>query len=256
MDAGIYTDMSNGSYHAQTDWVSSTQLKRLLPEFYPTPSAAASAVFDFGTAVHSRVLGGPSEPIQVVAAANWMSKAAKEERDAAYASGSIPILEKDMAVVEGIYDAVVSHSEAASLLLGPEGQSEVSVFAEVDGVPSKARFDRIVGATAVDLKTTSAKPGSSSLSRAVIDYGYDTSAAHYLEVARAAGIDLERFVLVFVEKAEPYRVTVCELEPDFLERGYELRDQALQRLLHPTVVDAYPGASGRLSLSPPGWALL
>lgn len=256
MNPGIYTDLSNAAYHAETDWISSTQLKRFLPEFYGTPSRSASGAFDFGTAVHSRVLGGPSEPITVVDAANWMSKAAKEERDTAYAAGCVPILEKDMETVEAMYTAVGSHPVASEILFGGDGRNELSVFAEVDSVPSKARFDRLVGGFGVDLKTTSAKPGVGSLTRAVVDFGYDTSAAHYLAVAEAAGIELEGFTLIFVGKESPHHVTVCQLDEAFIERGQALRDLALQRFLHPQFTDPYPGASEVLNLSMPRWAKL
>jgi hypothetical protein len=255
MDAGIYTDLSNADYHAQEGWVSSTQLKRLLPETYGT-GGGNQAALDFGSALHSKVLGGPSEPIQVVAAANWMSNAAKAARTEAYAAGSIPLLEKDVEQLDAMYEAVGSHSVASELLFGGEGRNELSVFAEVDSVPSKARFDRIVGTTAIDLKTTSAKPGAHNLARAVLDWGYDASAAHYMAVAEAAVIQVDEFLLVFVCKDSPHYVTVVELTPEWIDRGNELRHKALERYVHPQMVDAYEGQSQTLTLTLPRWAQL
>lgn len=255
MEAGVYTDLTNLEYHAQTDWVSSTMLKRLIPEQYgPEPKSRAN--LDFGCALHTRVLGGPSEPITYLDYPTWQSKAAKDEQAAAYLRGEIPILLKDRALIEAMYTAVGSHSEASDLLLHGDGQQEVSVFTEADSVPLKARFDRIVGTTAVDLKTTSAKPSVYELTRAVVTWGYDLSASHYLRVAAAAGIELEKFTLVFVGKEPPHYVTVCELDDAFLERGEALRDLGLSRWLHPQFVDSYPGETGRVNLSLPRWAAI
>jgi hypothetical protein len=157
-----------------------------------------------------------------------------------------------------MHASLEAHSVARGLLVAEPGRWELSVFAEVNGVPSKCRFDRLLdNGIAVDVKTTKApRPSEYDLVRAVIDYGYDLQAVHYLEVARAAGIDLERFAFVFVGKEPPHHVTVAELDPAFLERGAKLRDLALQRWLHPTMVDAYPGEREPVTLSLPRWAHL
>ena len=94
-----------------------------------------------------------------------------------------------------------------------------------------------------------------SLARAVVDYGYETSAAHYLAVADALGLDVQAFCLIFVTKTEPYRVTVADLDATFLERGRALRAKAIERALNPTA-DAYEGATGFLTIGCPRWAAL
>lgn len=252
---GVHEDMSNTDYHALEEWVSSSQLKRFLPEFFKPFTSSARDALDFGTAVHTTVLG-VGEPLVEVPFQTWAGKEAKEQRETAYAAQSVPILSKDLGRIQAMADAVGAHFEAHRYLYELPGAPEVSVFAEVDGVPSKCRFDRLLEGVAVDLKTTSAKPGAESLARAVIDYGYDLQAAHYLAVAETAGITVDRFVFVFVGKESPHHVSVVELDEQFLERGRVLRDLALQRLLHPQVVDPYPGATGVVELTPPRWAVL
>lgn len=256
MTPGIYTDLSNLAYHAETDWVSSSQLKRLLPEQYGPEPTSRKALW-FGSAFHSTVLGGPSEPILLGGFPTWESKAAKEYAAEAEAHGQIPVLMRDMDTINAMADAVKSHSKASALIYGTDGQSEVSVFAEVDSVPMKARFDRLLSdGTAVDVKTTSEKPNPGDLARAVVRWGYELSASHYLEVAAAAGIDVHTFALVFVGKESPHHVTVAYLDEAFLERGQALRDLALQRLVHPSMTDSYPGESEPLTLNLPKWAVL
>lgn len=255
MKAGVHDDLSGQDYHQARDWVSTGLLKSRLPEHYKKSSTVSRDALDFGIAFHTTILGA-GEPVVPVVASSWRGKDAQADRESVYANGGVPLLASELPRLDAMRDAVEAHSEAYSLLYEFTGSPEVSVFAEVDGVPSKCRFDRLLDGVGVDVKTTTAKPGAHSLTRTVIDYGYDLQAVHYLEVARAAGIDLDRFVFVFVGKEPPHHVTVCDLDAAFLERGAVLRDLALQRWLHPSMVEAYPGQTGHLELALPRWAQL
>lgn len=256
IDPGVYDDLSNMAYHAETDWLGSTQLKRMIPEQYGPEPTNRKALW-FGLAFHTTVLGGPSEPWSVHDFPTWDSKAAKDAAAAAEAAGEIPVLARDVDQINAMADSLKSHPEASALIYGDGGRSEVSVFAEVDSVPSKARFDRITAdGVGVDLKTTSEKPNPSDLAKAVVRYGYDVSADHYMQVAAAAAIELTGFRLIFVGKEPPFYVTVVYLDEAFMERGAALRDTALQRFCHPEFVPSYPGATGTLTLQLPRWAEL
>ena len=251
IEAGIYGDMPNADYHAQTDWLSSTQLKRALPERYKT--GGSRDALDFGSAFHTRALGEGDE-IEVVDATSWRTKAAEAARAEADAAGRIPILAADSERIDAMIQALRDHETAAELMFNRDGQAEESVFADVNGVPCKARFDRRIPGVILDLKSTSTKPGADSIARAVIDYGYDLSAAHYLAVAEAAGLEVDAFAFVFVSKTAPHYVTVCDLDETFLARGRVLRALAIERLANAT--DAYEGATGFLTLDCPRWARL
>lgn len=255
VNPGIYTDLSHPDYLATDGWVSSSQLKRHLPEFYKPFNGSPSA--DLGSILHARFTGDDT-PVTVVDAATWTGKAAKDTRETVTAAGGYSILSGDLVAVDGMEKALRGHSEAASLLVDETGGWEVSVFAEVDGVPSKARFDRLLDSgVAVDVKTTRSGPGEYELTKAVISLGYDLQRSHYEAVALAAGIgQLEAFYFVFVQNVPPHHVTVVELDEAFFDRGEALRSLALSRYLHPQMVDPYPGASGRLNLSLPRWAEL
>lgn len=258
MKPGVYDDLSNVSYHAETDWLGSSQLKRHLPEHYKTGDPTSA--MDFGTAFHSAVLG-VGEPLHVVDALTWTGKAAKEEQTKARNLGLTPILAKDVPVLEGMVKAVQNHPEASRLLFGEPGRNELSVFAEEQYgetvLQTKARYDRLLDyGTAVDLKTTSKGPGVYNLTRAVIDYGYDLSAEHYVRVGQAGGLPVESLLLVFVSKESPHYVTVVDLGDDFYNRGKLLRDMAVDRLMNPSMMDAYEGASKTVQLGLPRWAVL
>jgi hypothetical protein len=251
---GIHSDLSHADYLATEGYVSSSLLKRHLPEHYRPFNGSPSA--DIGSVLHARFTGDDT-PVTVVDAATWTGKAARETRETVVASGGYAILSGDQSAVDGMEVALRAHSVASELLVAASGGWEVSVFSEVDGVPSKCRFDRLLDAgVGVDLKTTKAGPGSYQLTRAVLDYGYEIQEAHYRAVAQAAGIELERFVFIFAQNCEPFHVTVVDLDASFLERGQALRSLALSRLLHPEFEPSYPGQYEPVTLNLPRWAEL
>lgn len=247
----IRADMPNEEYHAETEHLSSSAMKRLLPEHYGPPPTDPAAL-DFGTAFHAKALG-TDEEIVVVDAATWGGKAAKDARAEAHARGAVPILAADAEAIPRMVARLKSHDEAAALM-AQDAQPEVSVFAtDADGVKVKARFD-LLAPVAVDLKSTSANPLSDyDITRAVVSYGYDLSAAHYLDTAELAGLDVTDFALVFVGKKAPHAVRVVVLEEPFLERGRALCELAKHRHLHG--VPEHPGAR-LLRLPLPRWAPL
>lgn len=254
MKPGVHADLSHREYLDAEGWVSSSQLKSHLPEWFKPFSGSPAA--DIGSVLHGR-FSGDETPVSVIDAATWQGKAAKEARETVTASGGYSILSGDLGAIDSMEKALRAHSGAATLLVDQPGTWEVSVFTEIDGVPSKARFDRLLdNGVAVDVKTTRSGPGAYQLTRAVLDLGYDVQRAHYEAVAAGAGVELEAFVFVFVQNVAPYAVTVVELDDAFMERGMALRDLALQRYLHPGMVDSYPGQSGPLTLNLPKWAEL
>lgn len=250
----IVEGMSHEAYLAEDGYLSSSKLKTFLPEFYKPFNGSSSA--DFGSVFHQRFTGEDVSVSQVLAA-TWQGKAAQKEREKILAAGALPILVGDVPLLDGMEAAVRAHSVASSLLVDAAGPWELSVFAEVDGVPMKARFDRLLDdGTIVDIKTTKVGARPYDIAKSVLDYGYEFQEWHYRQVAQGAGIDYTCFKFVFVPKDPPHLVTVVQLERSFLERAVTLRDTALNRYLHPQMVDAYPGQNQTLTLSLPRWAEL
>ena len=264
---GLYNaaDLSNTDYHADTDYLSSSRLKEALPEWHK--SGGSPDALAFGTLVHEVVLEPESlgrytaldaakigvKSDGTVAQNPTMTAAWKRAVADAEAQGQtvIPVDWWDRA--HRMRDAIAAHPEARALLLDGEGRYELSAFA-VDGeVRVKARFDRLIPGAIVDLKTTAAKPGHASLTGVVGNYGYALSASHYLRAAELLGIHATEFVLVFVSKDESPLVTVCPLSEEWLEVGRRQRALALDRITGRA--EPYEGATGRLTLYPPAWAL-
>lgn len=263
-EPGLYADMTNEAYHGHDDWLSSSTLKRYLPEHYK--QGGSPEALSFGTLVHEAVLephlldhyvpldaakigvkadGTPAQSPTMTAA--WKRAVAEVEAD-----GKKVVAQEDFDTALAMRDAITRHDTAPRLLFADDRHVEESAFAVVDGVQCRARFDTRIAGGIVDLKSTSAKPGRKSLERAIVDYGYDLSAAHYLIVAQELGLDATAFSLVFVAKTDPFYVTVVDLDESFLARGRALRAAAINR--HRRTADAYDGATGFITLSCPRWA--
>lgn len=265
---GLHRGMPNEDYHADTEWLSSSVLKAQLPEHYK--QGGSQDALDFGTLFHTVVLEPDNLAEYVVLDAHAIAgnnpktgkpydaphmtgrfKAAVAE---AAESGRVVVSQEDWDRAHAMRQAVLDHADAKALLLDGDGQCEESAFVtDENGVNVKARFDRRIPGALVDLKSTSAKPGASSLARAVIDYGYDLSAAHYLAVAQLLDLDADEFWFVFVGKEAPHRVTVANLDETFLARGHTLRALAIERLTDPST-PPYEGHDKPLTLTAPGWA--
>lgn len=245
IEPGLYTDLSNDAYHSEPDYLSSSYLKTLLPDFYSPPPEDDNAL-DVGTVFHARALG-TDEEIVVCDFPTWQSKAAAEARAEAKARGAVPILTRDSERVDGMVKSLRSDPDASELMAQHGARPEVSCFAtDADGVRIKARFD-LLAPIAVDLKSTSSDLTERELSKAVETYGYALSVAHYLDVAAALDLDVTDLLLVFVHKRAPHPVMVTPLDPAFLDRGRRLLALAKHRAANPT-------EPRRLTLSPPAWA--
>lgn len=261
---GLQHGMTNEEYHARRGHLSSSALRRALPERYPP--AGASRARDFGALFHAVVLEPERLEDQYVildpgtvgrrrdgsradhptATKAWRSAAAEVA-----AEGRTPVSREDWQRAHAMREAVARNPGAAALLFDLPGETMVSAFYEApDGQRHKARYDRLVDGIAVDLKSTSRRPGAESLARAVVDHGYELGAAHDLAVGDGLDLALERVAFVFVSKEPPHRVTVCDLSEDFLRRGRALRALAVRRLTDPTA-ETYEGSDGSLTLSLP-----
>jgi hypothetical protein len=88
---------------------------------------------------------------------------------------------------------------------------------------------------------------------------YHVSAAAYLDIARANGLDVDKFIFIAVEN-EPtpggeYRVAVMELHPDAIDKGRELMTEACERWLAlGKRIDLPHYGDGRHVVDLPPWA--
>lgn len=226
---GIIHGMSDAEYQSHTA-LSSTEARLLLesPAKYRwrkdnPPLIDDSPKFDIGKAVHAKVLGAGAEVI-VVDADDWRTKAAREAREDARSQGKAPLLTREFEAVNAMAEAVLAHPTARALLSQP-GESEVSVFAEVGGVDTRARFDFLPNRTdrrtvAVDLKTT-VDASKREFEKSMARYEYPVQRAWYLDTYQAAtGDATAEMVFIAVEKEAPFLTAVYQLPLVWAEKGH------------------------------------
>lgn len=132
-------------------------------------------------------------------------------------------------VGRGDYDDMVKAAQTirddkliSNLISG--GKAEVSIFwrDEQTGIMCRVRFDYLRSRIGFDYKTTT-DVSMEKLGYAIAEYGYDVSAAMYIEGLKNAGLygeDHLGFVLLFQEKVEPYLYEAVRLSDDIMNIGY------------------------------------
>lgn len=266
---GVF-EIDEEQYHADPvpeGSLSSTGARAILPpgtpaQFrYEQTHRVRKAVFDYGSAAHRLVLGtGPD--IAVIDAADWRTNDAKDQRDAAYSNGAIPLLVADYETVLAMATQLRRHDIAAALFAEGTGQVEQSLFwvdAET-GTWCRGRIDWIRDQSegrviAAEYKTCrSAAPDA--LAKAVADYGYHQQADWYLTGLRALGLDEHpAFVHVFQEKTPPYLVHVVEIDAYALRIGAAKNRRAIDLYTECKAKDHWPGYPAAVTSLPlPPWA--
>jgi hypothetical protein len=130
----------------------------------------------------------------------------------------------DAQAFNGMRDAALADPVAGPLLRA-KGRTEVSLFAEWDGVPVRARFDKLTDDNLiVDLKkTVSAKPRD--FIRQICYLGYAIQCAFYL---RMLGDSANGFAFIAQESNPPYPVFCCQLGDASYAKGVSEVERLLE----------------------------
>lgn len=122
----------------------------------------------------------------------------------------LPVDVKDVTMVMQAQEMAQAFRESsAARNLFPGAFCEASLFWDHDGIACKARPDMLAQTHVADLKTTRSL---ANFENDALGYGYHRQAAWYLDgIDRVMGIKSERFLLVALEKAAPYKIEVFEL---------------------------------------------
>lgn len=266
--AGLVYDMPDAEYHARPE-LSSTGVKRLLDSPARFRWEQANRVekheFDFGHAVHAKVLGVglgvvtyPDEHLTPSGNASTKVATVAWEADQR-AAGFAPITPTDMSRIDRLVEKVLAHPGARDLLERP-GAAEVSAFATdpETGVNVRARFDRLNETVAVDLKTTRGSASSAGFAREAARFGYPIQEAHYADThAWATGSD-ERLPMAFivVEKQPPHLVAVHYFDEITRMVARDLAAKARATYAECIATDTWPAYGDEpLITQVPGWWL-
>lgn len=174
-----------------------------------------------------------------------------------------------MDMLKGIGNAVSAHSIAGPLLSGPGQRECVALWDDAaTGVRCKARIDcmpTLVGGSPpilglfpgqciVDIKSCQdASP--EAFAKSVYAYGYHRQAQFYLRGCRALGDPRQHFIIIAVEKEQPYGIGVYRIDEGALDAGEKLNDKALAQYLHCTTRGKFPAYPEQIvDLTLPSWA--
>lgn len=257
---GIVLDMPERLYHSH-EALSSTGAKLLLKspkafDWNRTHPRADKTEFDLGSAAHSKVLG-VGYAVVVLDYPNFLSKAAKDARDAARLDGKIPVLAKTYAEVNLMAESVLAHPKGRELLEQEGLVSEASVFAhdpEFD-IDIRCRFDGLA-ARPFDLKTTGTSADADTFARTIFSFGYDVSRAHYLHTLYLATGDQREMAFLVVESTGPYDVGVHYLDDEYVEIGEGKARRARQLFAECMSSGKWPGHSpDATKVKPPMYAI-
>jgi len=216
--------------------------------------------FDVGQAAHGLLLEG-IDNVSVISAENWMTKAAKEARDEAYATGKTPLLTKDYIVVLAMVEAAkkaLKESEFAIEDLQEEGVSEMSYFWQENGIWCRTRSDWVNNQRnlIIDFKTTGMLAHPGTFGKRIADGGYDIQDALYrLGVKEVDGKDA-RFVFLVQEDDPPFLCSLISLTPQFQAMGEEKVRCGIALWKHCMETGEWPGYPTRTChIDPPPYAL-
>lgn len=267
---GVY-DIPEDVYHADPvdgGSLSASGAKKLLAcparfDYDRRHPPKSSAAMELGTAAHKIVLGVGADLV-LVDADNYRTKAAQEIRDAARAAGKVPLLPAEMAEAEAMAAAVRAHPLAGRLFDGGEPERSLFWVDEHTGIWRRSRLDWLPFPSARRMVIPDLKTGMSvspdAIAKAVWNFGYYIQAPWYVDAVRALGLDDDPdFLLVFVETAPPYLVTVAGLDDDAMRTGRERGRKACERFRDCTESGIWPGYTDEVQIewvSLPRWARL
>ena len=170
--------------------------------------------------------------------------------------GKAEITRAQADIASGILASVQACPNASALLC--DGVAELSFFwvDPATGELCKVRPDNYLESSGMvaDLKTCDdARPHA--VQRAIYNYGYDLSAAMYLDGVAAQGKPANGFAWVFAETAPPYAVRVYIASDALLEQARKRYRRGLEQFSMCRLADSWPGyPSETVEIDLPAWA--
>lgn len=229
--------LAQSPLHAWTDCA------RLNPAWQPTEKKT----FDIGRAAHRSILGRGSDftaiPESMLASNGAAStKEAKAFIEDCRSRGITPLKAAEVAEIEEMAKKMAVRLQQLGIDFDP-AHSEIAAVAQIGETWCRMMADNAPIADPrflYDLKTCeSAAP--EACQRAVMNYGYDVQAAHYLETWRAATGESRKFRFVFQEKTAPHEICVVELGEDTLSMASRKVARAREMWAHCLKVGNWPG---------------
>lgn len=156
----------------------------------------------------------------------FRSNKAKDWRDQQISEGKEVLSQKDYDAVTTMVDAVWNNCPVDVKEIIQNQSAKREAIYQTDEY--KAMMDLVDDETIFDYKTTASKtPGQ--IQREAFNYGYHIQAYHYRMVKELVDGSAGEFFFIFVSKAAPHEVFLFRATPDFLQKGKEDWQVAMER---------------------------
>lgn len=221
---------------------------------------------NIGKLAHACLLEGGTDNCRVFDPANypnatgkgvatgWTNKAIREARDAAIAAGEIPLLQDDFAAVQAMVKTAqqfIAHSELKGIF--DAGESEVTILFDIDGVPCKARADRISADKRIHLsyKTVGRTANPEPWIRTQLP-SLDIAAVFYEAAVRSAyGIEGVTTVHLIQEQEPPHACSLVALAPAYRDLAQHRLSLAVATWKECLKTGKFPAYSSRIHYAEP-----
>jgi len=226
--------------------------KRAHPRLNPERVDDTAAHFDLGSACHDVLLEGGTGKIEVIDAADWRTKSAKEARDAARAAGMIPLLPKQADQVQAMSGAALAFIETTELAgIFSDGFAEQTMIAQFQGVWLRSRTDWLTGdrRIIVDYKTVGQSARPDQFARGpLFSLGHDIQAAMYQLINGLTGGPPDAaFVWLVQESEEPYACSLVGTSPAIFDLGEMKLMHCIAQWKAAISTGFWPGYDSRIS---------
>ncbi|OMC00339.1 hypothetical protein A5733_04305 [Mycobacterium sp. NS-7484] len=262
-EPGLYAGVPEDVYHGDRDSLSSTGARRLLEvtphrwRYEQDNPPRSSAAMDFGTAVHTLVLG-TGAPLVDTGYDEWRSNDAKNRVAEIRDEGGVPMRPKEYAAAHAAAENLRNHTQVRRWLSTGEPELTVYYHDEVTGVMLRARLDWVHWiddhtVLILDLKKSRA-PGPRQFEHSALEYGYHCQQPWYQAALAAHGIR-SAFVFGVICDQPPYEPYVVELPDRAVELGAARNRRAIDLYAACRESGEWPSHGDHIHpIDLPGWA--
>lgn len=232
---------------------------KLNPDFVESED---SSKFDRGTAAHALLLEG-DDVMAVVGAADWRTKAAQEQREAARAEGRIPVLAYQAEAVRAMAKAARTFIQFTRYGdVWENADSEVTAVCvdagELRPVMLRCRFDRLARnkLVAFDYKSTDTSVAPDQFSRQMLRMGYHLQEAFYRRVAAKLGYPSLDFIFLAQSTEPPFECSLHACSAALQEIADAEIERAVSRWRRCLSTSTWPTHSTEVHVAQPtNWML-
>lgn len=246
--------LTNEQYHADKEHVSSSGLKLLIEEtpdvFYDRivlgNSKPQTDAMRIGTLVHHAVLEGEDFIKRYVVKPKFDMRTNVGKADSKVwmeeHKNRIHVTEDDIRVLEGTYESIFKHRDAAYLLKGAEFERSGYYRDIPTNVACRIRYDAYDKNSRILTDIKAVRDASKTgFSYALKDYRWDFSMAMYGQgILEIDGSLPDNYVFLVVEKERPFRCAVYEMGKRTLQAGLNDYYKALNILKQCRETGKYP----------------